>query len=1012
MDKENNNNIDDILRLLKDKMENSEGSDTKEEKASGPSLDAQSLKEKLREQFALDEPIQTEEIKDEYAIDESFAEEAEPEIESIVEAEAEVEDEPMVEAEPEIEAEPIIETEPEIEAEPMVEGESIVEAEPMVEVEAESTEATEFEGFEISPEYIAMLESLAEREETDVDDDVVLAEHENDGAVAQEGVEDVPVITVSEETVDTEDDAPWYDDEAPAKDSEQTLPIASADDYELREEQESLLEEYEEVQDEELFDNIEEAEDDLDETIEPEESLEITEDEVIKTDYADDDPEDLIDTVVPEFHEKAALTPEEIREIINAEMSADEKTEESFYRTMMDAEHETLARRAAQRELDEMMVDDTFEDSVSDGEYDFDGTEAEEIMNMSEDISDGDEGVEIGSRSKYEEKYGISTDFFAALNREDTPDPDEVSEHIASEIELDAEEEEAEQQIGKVSVWSALKPYAMGAIAFILLLLELLPVFEIVPDGILDYTEYGIVYVLFDIQLIAFMAVLYWQRLWDGFARLLTLTVNVYSVLAMTLLVTLGHSILACFCTADGMPYLYNSISAIYILASYVVDILDAKRVRRTISELIISDKVYALRRSHGKDSMADKMYLGGVAPDTNIYEPAEVKLEGYKKCFVNDREATTDKTVIYAMTPVVVFSALIAVSSMVFGNEFSYAINAMVVTFTTLAPLSAIISSFLPTYVSYLRLSHRGCIIASEKAATRIGDCDALVFGDRHLFKESDSKDNGIKIYNEHRASDVLACLDAVYGAIGGPMQNVFAGANRGSSKKKVYIVRITRNGIEAVVDDRVSVIIGAAEYLLRYGISTEEQGAKSSSGILYVAINSKLEAKLSLNYRTEPLFESLSELMGDNKISTVIGTYDPVISGSYVAYCRRGKDIKYPVSVVHKNKTDYYKNEKAQITASKSGAFVLSSRLKLVELAVFAKKMMRVIRYNSIIRGVLFGLSALLSVIFTVGGAMQDVNTLWVLLYHLIACASYAVVAIMMLPVAFDKRKTTENK
>ena len=305
------------------------------------------------------------------------------------------------------------------------------------------------------------------------------------------------------------------------------------------------------------------------------------------------------------------------------------------------------------------------------------------------------------------------------------------------------------------------------------------------------------------------------------------------------------------------------------------------------------------------------------------------------------------------------------------------------------------------------MRLKHRGCIIASEKATAKIGDCDALVFSDRHLFKESDAKDNGIKIYNEHRTKDVLVCLDAVYSAIGGPMQSLFAGANKSGTKKKVTIIRITRNGLEAIVDDRISVIIGSTDYLMRYGISTEDDGKKVVPGILYVALNSKLEAKLSLNYRPEPLFEELCVMMGDNGISTVIETYDPVISGAYVARCRRSLDVKYPVNVVHKNKTDYYKKNNTQIMASKSGAFVLSSRLKLVELAVFSKKIVRVVRYNSLVRGVFFGIAALLGVIFTVNGAMQGINTLWVLLYHLFMCAVYALITIRTLPQAFDKTK-----
>lgn len=1018
MDKENkdqNENFDDILKLLKDEFENSDSSDINEEineEINDIPLDDESVKEMLRERFSIGVFGEQVEASSEYAIDESFTLDAQ-------------QDEPDNTEESKIKEEPLEDTfAPEEEIALPSEAELDEEIpEEMPEVSAIPDETPEFHGVEISPEYIAMLENLASKEEEyedTADDDSDFDPSRNETFLFVEKLEeDMPEEDVEENTevsyaadpeveVDSyeektekavcdepcEDDLPWYEDEQSVDVDSSYSPVVEADKYE-----EVVLEEYVEEPEAKEGEPTDDTEDiaDFDTGYTAEE---------LSIDYSEDDvDEPLVLTV----SEESELTPEEKKEITEAEMA--EIDEESFYRTMMDAERASMAKFAVQRELDDVMVDDSFDDSNEDGEYDFDGTELEDILHVSEAISDGDESLGAVEKSKFEEKYGISTDFFAAtaLDRESDTSED-ISEAFATEMELDADEEDFEQHIGKVSMWGRLKPIALGALTLMLLILELLPVFEVVPGGILDYTEYGVIYVLFDIQLITLVTLLYWRKLLDGFTRLIMLSVNVYSVLAMTLLLTFIHSIVSCFMAPHGMPYLYNSISALYIFAVYMVDIFDAKRVRRAVSELMMADEVYTLKRSHGKDSIADKMYLGGVAPDTNIYEPASIKNGEYRRAFVNSREDTNDKTVIYAMTPVVVFSALIAVSSMVLGNEFSYAINAMVVTFTTLAPLSAIVSSFLTLFVSNSRLRYRGCVIASEKAAYRIGDCDALVFGDRHLYKESNAKDNGIKFYNEHRAHEVLTYLDAVYGAIGGPMQTVFSGANKNAPRKKAAFVRITRNGVEAIVDGKVSVIIGSEEYLLRYGISVGEKTSEIGKGIMYVAINSRLEAKLSLNYRTEPLFESLSELMGDNKITTVIETYDPVISSAYVAYCRRARAPKYPISVVHKNKTDYYKTDKAEMSASKAGAYVISSRLKLVELAIFAKKTVKLIRFNKIIRSAFFGIAALFNVIFTVSGAMQDVNTLWVLLYHLLMGGVYLLATLYLLPVAFDKMKTEE--
>ena len=451
----------------------------------------------------------------------------------------------------------------------------------------------------------------------------------------------------------------------------------------------------------------------------------------------------------------------------------------------------------------------------------------------------------------------------------------------------------------------------------------------------------------------------------------------------------------------------------LYIFASYVIDKIDAKRVRRSIGELIAADKIFTLHRSHGKNSSADKMYLGGVSPDKNIYEPASVTGSEYNKIFANDRTSVKDKTVVYAVTPVMIFSLLIAVSSMVLGEDFSYVINSMMASFVTLAPMSAVISSFLPIHLSNKRLSSRGCIIPSYRAAKAIGDCDAIIFNDSHLFRDATAKENGIKIYDPAKTAEVFSCLDALYRAIGGPMEKVFSGANASPEARKVNIVRITRSGIEAVIDDRINVILGTSDYLMRYGIATDYSSEKKNSqGLIYVAMNARLAASLSLCYKTEPLFEALCEVMGDNKIDAVISTFDPVISSAYVASRRNRDGRKYPVSVVHKNKNDFYKKSGAEVSISRGGVFAISSRLKLVELAVFCKRIVVLARLNSLIRIASFALAVLLSAIFTVSGIMKYVNLVWVLLYQIMLVVAFIVATKRILPYTLEniKNKTEE--
>ncbi len=953
MEKENNNSIEDILKLLKDEVENTPSEEIKSEDSTPVAeLDDESVKERLREQYGIGG---NESASDEYALDESFM------------LDAEAEDYMDEEA---------------IEVSNTSLDEIISEDEPQI---MDFTERTEEEA-------VALLSEDEVNSDEDSLEEYIEPEDESGEEYAEDVVElDSEIIDVElrEEVLEeyfeikqtstpednADDDLPWFDDE-PVAAKEESLDEPIEDPCAV----DATIENFEEVP--LLVDDL------VDES--GEFSIEATSDEV-------------------ENHIETTDAP------------AEEEKNDSFYRTIMDAEHETLAKRAAMRQLDELMVEDSFVDSENDGEYDFDGEEAKSILGAEGDqlgdgdsVADGDLGARISAKDSFEKKYGISTDFYDNLEHEQTadaaPSAEEVGEGVDFESETEDEEAEETQEVTRISVWETAKPVIMGVLAFLILLLELLPIFDIVPKGLLDYTDYGAIYILLDLQLLIFMGILLRKRLIGGIVRIAKQTMNVYSVLAVTAIISVIYSIIACFLTGDGMPPLYNSVSALYMLAAYIIEEADRKRIKRSISTLLVGEEIYSVRRSHGKNSTADKMYLGGISPDTNIYEPATVKGTGYAKNFASDREYTTDKTVVYAITPVVIFSALMGVVAMVRENDFVYVLNSMISTFLFLVPLTAIVSSFLPIYISYLRLFKRGCFISNARAAKFAGECDALVFEDRHLFAAANPKDNGIKIYAHDKTNEILGALDALYSAIGGPMERVFSGANE--RERRVRIIRITRSGLEAVIDDRSSIIVGSSDYLLRYGINTDAGSSKGTNmGILYVALDSRLVAKMSLNYRTEPLFEHLSEVMGDDGINTVIETYDPVISSGYIAYCRKAHKAKYPVSVVHKNKGDYYRHDRRRVFASKSGVFAVASRLKLVELLTFCKRITKVTRLNSIIRSVAFGLAAVLSVVFTVLGTMQYINAIWVLVYQLVLLAIFTVMSVRVLPMSLDSIKNNKT-
>ena len=91
-------------------------------------------------------------------------------------------------------------------------------------------------------------------------------------------------------------------------------------------------------------------------------------------------------------------------------------------------------------------------------------------------------------------------------------------------------------------------------------------------------------------------------------------------------------------------------------------------------------------------------------------------------------------------------------------------------------------------------------------------------------------------------------------------------------------------------------------------------------------------------------------------------------------------------------------------------------ASRLKLVELVTFCKKLISIRKLNTAIIIASYVTVALLSILLSVSGAMENISLLWVLLYDIILAAVYIVVGIKFLPLSFDgmqeKKMREENK
>ena len=407
--------------------------------------------------------------------------------------------------------------------------------------------------------------------ETD-DGDEEIEETEDNTEDVDNGEEQNEQVRVESDTAESDeaddDDLPWYDDgETPSLSVTPTPAYDNgerpffADTFSDTDEngQLDVQDITESIEEDEEDDPVEESVEELAETEEEaeEEQFEIFSADEEDVDEDSSDPEGLF---------------EDDSDNESAEISEDEADDddESLYRTIIEAREKTDEQYAHSLEL----ADDEKEDEL-----------VENVLGEQDDESDARDGDSFDENTpevisytspEGEEENGLNgedhADFYGLGEHDADPDEDRQfsEEGLEGELEFEEETEEAEEKksfFENKAVWKILKLVLSPILAAAIIVLELIPLFGIELNGLLDYTTYAWSYILIDTQLLVFLSALFYDKLLDGMMRIFGGRVNFYSIISMTLIINFLHSIIACFCADEMMPNLYNSISAIYIIA-------------------------------------------------------------------------------------------------------------------------------------------------------------------------------------------------------------------------------------------------------------------------------------------------------------------------------------------------------------------------------------------------------------------------------------------------------------
>lgn len=537
----------------------------------------------------------------------------------------------------------------------------------------------------------------------------------------------------------------------------------------------------------------------------------------------------------------------------------------------------------------------------------------------------------------------------------------------------------------------------LAALAFIY---ELLPLVGAGTSGIFDYVGYPYVYALIGLQFLTVAVVICRKPLWYGIKRAFSLTPNTYSIAALMLSCTAVYGIITVIIlafTGDELPSLYNTVAIFVCVICTLADYLDVCSEMKAFGVYSSDAKKYTLIREGEESALGSKMYGGGLEKNKTVYSVHSVD---FANGFFRSVEKTPDNNKILTVLtiPVVIAAVIAAIVAVVMGADAYASSAAFVICVYAVLPTALILFDILPYAVASSRLARRMSAFAGRGVLEDYEKCDVMVFNDLHIFKRCKTEDIGIAMYDTGVGYLTLGCLNALYSEIGGPLSGMKINLPDVFKFHSVKLKRVARNGIEAIIENKHTLIVGEAEYMQRYGITFPQNGQESDRLTLCVSLNGKATAKLSVKYSAEPIFEMLVERLYAEGITCAIQTYDPLINSTVLANARKLGSA--PISVIHKSADDFNTVKEKRFRSEADGMIACSSRLKMAETEVWLKRLVKVKKLcERIAMGFsCFGALALTALVSF--GAAGYVNQVHVMLYLLAEIAALSVAVSVLLP------------
>ncbi|MBO7149183.1 MAG: hypothetical protein J6V93_04920 [Clostridia bacterium] len=518
----------------------------------------------------------------------------------------------------------------------------------------------------------------------------------------------------------------------------------------------------------------------------------------------------------------------------------------------------------------------------------------------------------FANRNELVEKYGEET--ASEIQKESdnlqmpiAPKKKSLFEMFDSDLEYtDAEQsEEIKSKYTRAFKGASIRLWLGVIFAALLFAFENAALLGIKLPNLLTVSVYPTVCAMIDLQLVLLCALMYMDKIANGFVKLFKLKPGFESVLSILLAGSVVYTAALTFVPGIRGAIFYNFPVALTFVIALLCEVLDLKREIMSFSVVSAPTKKYAIRRITDEEREGNaQLFDQYVSPDSPMFAVTRVN---FADGFFSRIRSRSKKGHLLALMFIVLAEILLAAGLGILMKASAYETLTMAYLALVLGlPGTVIIAGAYPFYRA-AKMSYEGeSAIIGEGSLDEYSDGSVVFFDEKELFPATGVKINSVKVYGENRIDGVIYYAASIFSKVGGPLADVFglATVEIGHSEN-TELLECTDNGVHCNVDGE-SLYLGSNDYMKSldfetpYGENDEAMEKNAGLRLMYVANEEEILAKFYVQYTVDREFELIFKQLYKAGMCVGIRTQDPNIDNEFIIR-KLGLDADYPVRVVH---------------------------------------------------------------------------------------------------------------